>query len=67
MSDSDVMLGSRKQMISSDKLSIGEKVGYDLGDCAANFVFQTQLIFPGARLLASMSPRACFREPTRLF
>lgn len=27
------------------KLSIGEKIGYSLGDCAANFVFQTQLIF----------------------
>ncbi|MEO1498081.1 MAG: MFS transporter [Planctomycetota bacterium] len=27
------------------KLSIGEKLGYGLGDCAANFVFQTQLIF----------------------
>lgn len=29
----------------SQKLSIGEKIGYSLGDCAANFVFQTQLIF----------------------
>lgn len=28
-----------------DKLSVTEKVGYGLGDCAANFVFQTQLIF----------------------
>ena len=27
------------------KLSIKEKIGYGLGDCAANFVFQTQLIF----------------------
>jgi glycoside/pentoside/hexuronide:cation symporter, GPH family len=27
------------------KLSIKEKIGYSLGDCAANFVFQTQLIF----------------------
>ena len=27
------------------KLSIREKIGYSLGDCAANFVFQTQLIF----------------------
>ena len=26
-------------------LSIREKLGYALGDCAANFVFQTQLIF----------------------
>ncbi|MEO0530087.1 MAG: MFS transporter [Planctomycetota bacterium] len=30
---------------SSHKLSVGEKFGYGLGDCAANFVFQTQLIF----------------------
>lgn len=29
----------------ADKLSIREKFGYGLGDCAANFVFQTQLIF----------------------
>lgn len=29
----------------SEKLSVGEKVGYSLGDCAANFVFQTQIIF----------------------
>lgn len=27
------------------KLSVTEKLGYGLGDCAANFVFQTQLIF----------------------
>ncbi|MCA9236792.1 MAG: MFS transporter [Planctomycetales bacterium] len=27
------------------KLSVTEKLGYSLGDCAANFVFQTQLIF----------------------
>lgn len=27
------------------KLAISEKLGYALGDCAANFVFQTQLIF----------------------
>lgn len=27
------------------RLSIGEKLGYGLGDCGANFVFQTQLIF----------------------
>ncbi|MCA9242039.1 MAG: MFS transporter [Planctomycetales bacterium] len=26
-------------------LSLTEKVGYSLGDCAANFVFQTQIIF----------------------
>jgi GPH family glycoside/pentoside/hexuronide:cation symporter len=31
--------------ISSPKLPISEKFGYALGDCAANFVFQTQLIF----------------------
>ena len=29
----------------SEKLSVLEKAGYSLGDCAANFVFQTQLIF----------------------
>ena len=29
----------------TQKLSIREKIGYSLGDCAANFVFQTQLIF----------------------
>lgn len=27
------------------RLAVGEKFGYALGDCAANFVFQTQLIF----------------------
>lgn len=27
------------------KLSVGEKVGYSLGDTAANFVFQTMLVF----------------------
>lgn len=32
-------------MADSEKLSITEKLGYSLGDCAANFVFQTQLIF----------------------
>ncbi|WP_425395548.1 MFS transporter [Aeoliella sp.] len=30
---------------SARKLSLLEKVGYGLGDCGANFVFQTQLIF----------------------
>jgi glycoside/pentoside/hexuronide:cation symporter, GPH family len=30
---------------SSQKLSVTEKVGYSLGDCAANFVFQTQIMF----------------------
>jgi glycoside/pentoside/hexuronide:cation symporter, GPH family len=29
----------------NQKLSVVEKAGYSLGDCAANFVFQTQLIF----------------------
>ena len=29
----------------SHKLTITEKLGYGLGDCGANFVFQTQLIF----------------------
>jgi len=32
-------------MEDSQKLSVTEKLGYSLGDCAANFVFQTQLIF----------------------
>ncbi|TWT47712.1 MFS transporter [Botrimarina hoheduenensis] len=32
-------------MKATQKLSLTEKVGYGLGDCAANFVFQTQLIF----------------------
>lgn len=29
----------------NQKLSVGEKLGYGLGDCGANFVFQTQLVF----------------------
>ena len=29
----------------SEKLSVVEKAGYSLGDCAANFVFQTQIVF----------------------
>jgi glycoside/pentoside/hexuronide:cation symporter, GPH family len=29
----------------STKLTTREKLGYSLGDCAANFVFQTQIIF----------------------
>jgi Na+/melibiose symporter-like transporter len=29
----------------SQKLSIREKVGYSLGDSAANFIFQAMLIF----------------------
>jgi GPH family glycoside/pentoside/hexuronide:cation symporter len=29
----------------SQKLSIGEKIGYSLGDCAANFIFQTVMMF----------------------
>ncbi len=32
-------------MDESQRLSFTEKIGYSLGDCAANFVFQTQLIF----------------------
>ena len=32
-------------MVEPEKISISEKLGYSLGDCAANFVFQTQLIF----------------------
>lgn len=29
----------------SAEVSVREKIGYSLGDCAANFVFQTQLVF----------------------
>jgi len=29
----------------SQKLSVFEKIGYSLGDCAANFIFQTVLMF----------------------
>jgi GPH family glycoside/pentoside/hexuronide:cation symporter len=29
----------------TQKLSIVEKVGYSLGDCAANFIFQTVMMF----------------------
>jgi sugar (glycoside-pentoside-hexuronide) transporter len=29
----------------TDKLSVGEKVGYGIGDAAANFIFQTMVIF----------------------
>ncbi len=29
----------------TQKLSVGEKVGYSLGDAAANFVFQTMILF----------------------
>ncbi len=29
----------------SQKLSVGEKIGYSLGDAAANFVFQTMILF----------------------
>lgn len=31
--------------IDAEKLSVREKFGYSLGDCAANFVFQTQIMF----------------------
>ena len=27
------------------KLALSEKIGYGLGDCAANFIFQTQIVF----------------------
>ena len=30
---------------SSQKISLGEKVGYSLGDAAANLVFQMMMIF----------------------
>lgn len=29
----------------TQKISIGEKIGYSLGDCAANFIFQTVMMF----------------------
>ena len=29
----------------SGKLSVGEKIGYSLGDAAANFVFMTMILF----------------------
>src|SRR4030042_5885129 len=29
----------------SQRLSVTEKVGYSLGDCAANFIFQTVMMF----------------------
>ncbi len=32
-------------MTSSDRLSVKEKVGYSLGDAAANFVFMTMILF----------------------
>jgi GPH family glycoside/pentoside/hexuronide:cation symporter len=32
-------------MDDSQRLSVTEKIGYSLGDCAANFVFQTQIMF----------------------
>jgi Na+/melibiose symporter-like transporter len=31
--------------VKSEKLSVGEKVGYSLGDAAANFVFMTMILF----------------------
>lgn len=36
---------SESTVASPPRLSIVEKLGYGLGDCGANFVFQTQLIF----------------------
>lgn len=38
-------MSSASEGVSSHQLPISEKFGYALGDCAANFVFQTQLIF----------------------
>jgi glycoside/pentoside/hexuronide:cation symporter, GPH family len=29
----------------SERISVGEKIGYGLGDAAANFIFQTMLVF----------------------
>jgi GPH family glycoside/pentoside/hexuronide:cation symporter len=31
--------------LGGDRLSVGEKVGYGIGDAAANFIFQTMIIF----------------------
>jgi len=31
--------------VKTQKLSFGEKAGYSLGDAAANFVFQTMILF----------------------
>ena len=30
----------------NQKVSIAEKIGYSLGDCSANFVFQMMMIYP---------------------
>jgi Na+/melibiose symporter-like transporter len=38
-------IGSRGGAAAVTKLSVGEKIGYGFGDGAANFVFQTMLIF----------------------
>jgi glycoside/pentoside/hexuronide:cation symporter, GPH family len=37
--------GSVFMQLPSGKLSVGEKVGYSLGDAAANFVFMTMILF----------------------
>ena len=29
----------------TERLSVGEKMGYGIGDAAANFIFQTMVIF----------------------
>ena len=34
-----------KKEVTSQKVSLGEKVGYSLGDAAANLVFQMMMIF----------------------
>jgi sugar (glycoside-pentoside-hexuronide) transporter len=40
------MADARERMALDDgRLSVGEKVGYGLGDAAANFIFQTMVIF----------------------
>ena len=36
---------NRSQPALAERLSVTEKVGYSLGDAAANFIFQTMLIF----------------------
>ena len=33
------------KQLSSEKVSLGEKLGYSLGDAAANLVFQMMMIF----------------------
>ena len=41
----EAQLGPTKRRQLSDRLSVGEKIGYSLGDAAANFVFQSLIVF----------------------